>query len=195
MPERTALIGGFPAAKAMATNTWNKLGGSTLYRAQPDDIERNKSLLEKALQMPIGNIAGRFIRVRGGGEAEQYRKEVEKVTKIRARENYDIDTAIMDDLKKKSPEGPNAVFNMLGKSGKITHHLVDFKKGGTKIETERKVFEKRYFDIYANKNNLAAWTAHQRAGSTEAKNAVLNKYLEKQRNRGNNVLQKLGGSR
>jgi hypothetical protein len=190
LPEKVAEIGGFPAAKAMAANTWNKLGGSTLYRAQPDDIQRNKSLLERALQMPIGNVAGRFIRTRGGGEGEQYRKEAEKVTKARARETYDIDNAIIDDLKKKQPEGPNSVFNTLAKEGKLTHHLIDFKKGGLRTEAEKTIIKNRYRDIAANKNNLAVWTAYQQAGSTEAKNAVLQKYLEKQRNRGNNVLQK-----
>jgi hypothetical protein len=71
--------GGKRANVAMGKHIFSELGGSTVYRFGPDDLDKQKTGLERFLKVPPGTIAGTFLKVSNQGEREQYREALQPV--------------------------------------------------------------------------------------------------------------------
>jgi len=170
IPEQAFTAGGKYAFSSMAKSTANKTFGTSVYTFKGDDVGSVKSELETALGIPVvGKILGRFLRVSNRGQAEELRGVVDKVKQARAAESIEQSKAIAEDLRSKTPKGPDKLFVDLVKTGVIQHKLIGDPYGS---------FKNRYKDLLILKANQPLFTAYMNAASTEEKAAIIGKALQ-----------------
>jgi len=178
LPDEVYKAGGLEASEMMLADTWSKVGGSVFYRWDKSPLDRDKSFLEKVLTVPPGTVIGTFLKVTNQGELEEYRRVMEQVKTERAKENRNIYNAIADDLNRDKPFGPDKVFANLVSQGKVSHHLVDFRKNGLRVDEFKNVFTKEYKKLIILKQNKPLLSAFIRATSNEEKQAILRRAFE-----------------
>jgi hypothetical protein len=100
MTDQEYAAGGLPANKAMGRNTWNELGGSTLYRMKGGmQIDKaTETAFEKSLKLPPLNVLGKFLKVSNAGEKESYREIKQDVVKEEARRQLTVKDRIAEHI-------------------------------------------------------------------------------------------------
>lgn len=85
IPDKVFEAGGSDANIAMAKRIWNEMGGNVVYKFKTDDIDKIRSGFEEALNLPVGNVLGRFLKISSYGKKEMLKEETEGIRQEEAR--------------------------------------------------------------------------------------------------------------
>jgi len=94
--------GGKAAAKGMAREAWNELGGSMIYRFRGEHVDEVDHEMKNLLGVFPINAIGRFIRVTNQGEREYLQELVEPVTEKEAQGRLDVKSRVIETVNEKN---------------------------------------------------------------------------------------------
>lgn len=166
MSDQEYRAGGKKAHLAMARDVWGSLGGTAIYRIGPEDVDKQKSLLEKMLQVPPGTIVGTFLKVSNQGERERYRETLEPVGRRAAGRQLDVRDRII--------EQANAGKTTVGDVVRLRKQLVD--EGLLDRTVSVGQFRQRFNRIASRRQDSPKIDAVANAATNEEKVVLLSEY-------------------
>ncbi len=182
IPEREFEAGGVRAHKEFLKHQAKQAGAGIIYKFPYDDLEKNKTLLEKILDAPIlSNIIGRFLKVSDTGRRQRFKEVKEDVRKEAAKKQLDLRDRIVEHVnehKGKARAGEIVKFyHKLKKEGLIEKDLfVEGRKAVEKAETSIGQFRSKYSRYASRTADDARIDAVIFARSNDEKVALLLEY-------------------
>lgn len=124
--------GGKDSFLAFMKQSWNRYGGSYIFRFPYDDLDKIKSSVEKLTSLPVlGGVMRRIVRVSDRGLYEEDLKSYREDEKLRYREIIKINRAIVDHLNNTNEIGKadaRRLYDELKKSGIDVKRFPDFHR-------------------------------------------------------------------
>lgn len=146
---------------------WGQYGGNAIMRMDSNNLEENKSTLEKTIGVPIfGGPLGAWVRVSDYGVYENMKEVIDKVTVTEAREKGNVREAIIDRINmtdKPSAKDAYDTYLQLLKAGDLKRELRQMPFGD---------FLKLYETYAARKTGNQEVDALESLGTDNRKRAV-----------------------